>query len=71
MGGEVIKEKVKNPLFRAEVILAIPNIAVRPTLEDMQSMLNKTVQSLLRVSLELPEWKHSQKLKELQIKVSI
>ena len=69
IGGEVIREKVKNPLFRADVILAIPNISVKPTLDDMQSQLNKSVQAILKLSLDLPEWKHSQKLRELQIKV--
>ena len=70
IGGEVIREKVKNPLFRADVILAIPNISVKPTLDDMQSQLNKSVQAILKLSQDLPEWKHSQKLRELQIKVT-
>ena len=68
MGGEVIKEKVKNPLLKADVILAIPNIAVKPTLDDMQSQLNKSIQAMLKISQDLPEWNHSIKLRELQIK---
>ncbi len=36
LGGQVIREKVKNPLLRADIILAIPNIAAKPTLDDMQ-----------------------------------
>lgn len=70
-GGEVIREKVKNPLFKADVILAIPNVAAKPTLEDMQSQLNKSIQAMLRIALDLPEWTHSQKLKELQIRVRL
>lgn len=69
VGGQVIKEKVKNPLLKADVILAIPNIAVKPTLEDMQSHLNKSIQAMLKISQDLPEWKHSAKLRELQIRV--
>lgn len=70
MGGEVIKEKVKNPLFKADVILSIPNVSAKPTLDDMQSQMNKSVQSMLRMSQELPEWKHNSKLRELQIRVN-
>ncbi len=68
VGGNVMKEKVKNPLFKADIILAIPNITVKPTLEDMQSSLNKSIQAMLKISQELPEWKHSIKLRELQIR---
>ena len=68
IGGEVIKTKVKNPLFKGEIILAIPNVSVKPTLEDMQSNLNKSVQAMLRLSQDLPEWNHSRKLRESQIK---
>ena len=65
----MIKEKVKHPLLKADVILAIPNIAVKPTLEDMQSSLNKSIQAMLKISQDLPEWNHSIKLRELQIRV--
>ena len=71
MGGKVIKEKVKNPLFQADVILAIPNVTVKPPLDDIQSQMNKSIQSMLRMSQDLPEWKHSNKLRELQIKVKL
>lgn len=70
MGGEVIKTKVKNPLFKGDVILAIPNVSVKPSLEDMQSQLNKSIQAMLKMSMDLPEWKHNQKLRESQIKVT-
>mgnify|MGYP001810357539 CR=1 FL=1 len=64
----MIREKVKNPLFKADIILAIPNISIKPTLDDMQSQLNKAIQAMLRMSQDLPEWHHAVKLKELQIK---
>jgi dynein heavy chain len=69
IGGQVIREKVKNPLFKADIILAIPNISIKPTLDDMQSQLNKSIQAMLRMSQDLPEWQHAIKLKDLQIKV--
>ncbi len=68
VGGQVFREKVKNPLFKADVILAIPNVTVKPTLDDMQAQLNKSVQSILKMSQDVPEWLHSQKLREIQIK---
>lgn len=68
IGGDFIKEKVKNPLFKADIILAIPNISVKPTLEDMQSQLNKSIQAVLKLSQDLPEWNHCQMLREQQIK---
>ena len=69
MGGQVIKEKLKNPLFQGDIILAIPIITVRPTLDDMQTSLNKVFQTILRISQDLPEWRHSIKIRETQIKV--
>jgi len=68
VGGQVIREKVKNPLFKADIILAIPNIAVKPTLDDMQSQLNKAVQAMLKLSQDLPEWNHSLKIREAQLR---
>jgi dynein heavy chain len=56
-------------LFRADVILAIPNVTVKPTLDDMQTQLNKSVQIMLRMPQDLPEWRHNNKLREMQIKV--
>ena len=69
MGGQVIKEKLKNPLFQGDIILAIPNITVKPTLDEMQTHLNKVFQNILRISQDLPEWRHSAKIREMQIKV--
>lgn len=68
LGGQVIKEKLKNPLFQGDIILAIPNINVRPSLDDMQTNLNKIFQNILKISQDLPEWRHSIKIREMQIK---
>jgi hypothetical protein len=35
----------------------------------MQSSLNKSIQAMLKISQDLPEWNHSIKLRELQIRV--
>lgn len=56
-------------MFKADVILAIPNVTIKPTLDDMQSQLNKAIQNMLKMSQDIPEWIHSHKLRELQLKV--
>lgn len=71
MGGEVVRERVKHPLFRADVVLAIPNVSARPTLDDMQGQMNKAVQAMLRISQDLPEWRHNFRLREIQIRVRL
>ena len=48
--------------------MAIPNVTVKPTLDDMQVQLNKSVQMMLKMPQDIPEWKHSNKLREMQIK---
>ncbi len=69
VGGQVIREKVRNPLFKADVILAIPNVSVKPTLDDMQSQLSKSIQIMLKMPQDIPEWNHSHKIREMQVKV--
>nr|XP_033786541.1 dynein heavy chain 5, axonemal-like [Geotrypetes seraphini] len=45
------------PLFRAEIQLAIPNVVMRPSLEDIQSVVNKAVNIILSMSRDIPLWK--------------
>ncbi|KAF4790048.1 hypothetical protein TURU_143619 [Turdus rufiventris] len=45
------------PLFRTEIQLAIPNIVLRPSLEDIQSAVNKAVNIILSVAKDIPLWK--------------
>jgi dynein heavy chain len=48
----------KPPLFRADIVLAIPNVVMKPSLEDLQSALNKAVQLILKTSQDIPQWEH-------------
>lgn len=49
--------KPKNrPLFRADIILAIPNITMVPALEDTQQMLNKAVECVVSVTKGVRQW---------------
>ena len=51
--------------------MAVPRITVRPTLDDMQTNLNKVFQTILKISQDLPEWRHSVKIRETQIRVNL
>jgi len=46
------------PLFAADIVLQIPNVVTKPTLEDLQSSLNKAVQVILKASQDIPQWEH-------------
>ncbi|CAF3386329.1 unnamed protein product [Rotaria sp. Silwood1] len=68
VGEEVIREQVRNPLFRTDIVLSIPNVLVKPSLDDMQSQLNKSANTMLKIGQDIPEWFHAQKLREITIK---
>ncbi|KAM9337116.1 dynein axonemal heavy chain 5 [Symphorus nematophorus] len=46
-------------LFRASIQLAIPNIVLRPSLDDIQSTVNKLVSVVLSVTKDIPLWTYS------------
>ncbi|XP_062377845.1 dynein axonemal heavy chain 5 [Sardina pilchardus] len=50
---------VQVPLFKASIQLAIPNIVLRPSLEDIQSILNKVVNTVLSMAKDLPLWEYA------------
>ncbi|ELU05307.1 hypothetical protein CAPTEDRAFT_162628 [Capitella teleta] len=52
------QDESKAPLFRTDIVLAIPNIIMRPSLEDIQSVLNKSVQVILKMTSHVPQWEH-------------
>lgn len=47
---------VERPIFDVEVQLSIPNVAMSPSLEDIQGAVNTTAKKVLRVSAELTLW---------------
>ncbi|KAI3354987.1 hypothetical protein L3Q82_004779 [Scortum barcoo] len=47
------------PLFRASIQLAIPNIVLRPSLDDIQATVNKLVSVVLSVTKDIPLWTYS------------
>lgn len=48
--GDEPRDEAKPPLFRVDVVLAIPNVVMRPNLEELQHTLNKAVQIILKAS---------------------
>lgn len=63
------QEESKAPLFRTDIVLSIPNIMMRPSLEDIQSILNKSVQVILKMTEQVPQWEHLCQQQRLQQKV--
>ena len=66
------KDDAKPPLFHADITLTIPNVVMKPSLEDLQSSLNKAVQIILKASQDIPQWSHmvlhqKQQQKEIDI----
>ncbi|XP_059182778.1 dynein axonemal heavy chain 5 [Centropristis striata] len=47
------------PLFRASIQLSIPNIVIRPSLDDIQSTVNRLVSVVLSVTRDVPLWTFS------------
>jgi len=65
------KDDSKPPLFRADIVLAIPNVVMKPSLDDIQSSLNKAVQIILKTSMNIPQWDHLVFHQKQQQKVQI
>ncbi|XP_026147559.1 dynein heavy chain 5, axonemal isoform X2 [Mastacembelus armatus] len=47
------------PLFRSSIQLAIPNIILRPSLDDIQATVNKLVNIMLSVTKDIPLWTYA------------
>ncbi|KAM4633147.1 dynein axonemal heavy chain 5 isoform 2-T2 [Polymixia lowei] len=50
------KSSGQQPIFRAKVILSIPNIAMVPALDEVQQALNRTVECVVSVSKGVGQW---------------
>ena len=61
--GESAEEKRKTdhrPAFKVNLMLAIPNISLKPTLEDMQGTLNNVVQQVIGIHKGVYRWGHAE-----------
>uniref|UniRef100_A0A8D0GPG5 Dynein axonemal heavy chain 5 n=1 Tax=Sphenodon punctatus TaxID=8508 RepID=A0A8D0GPG5_SPHPU len=50
------QKQVSQPIFRANINLAIPNIVMMPALDDVQQTLNKAVESIVGVMKGVGQW---------------
>ncbi|KAJ8385596.1 hypothetical protein AAFF_G00184580 [Aldrovandia affinis] len=57
--SQLTKSAAQTPLFSASIQLAIPNIVMRPSLEDIQSILNRVVNTVLSMAKDVPLWTFS------------
>lgn len=51
------------PFFRCNLGLAIPNIVMQPTLDEVQQVVNKAVQMVVGVSKGVMQWSKERKSK--------
>ncbi|XP_039266995.2 dynein axonemal heavy chain 8-like [Styela clava] len=47
------------PIIMTDIVLSLPNVAIQPSLEEIQHLLNKIVQNIINCTSKLPQWKQS------------
>nr|XP_055038161.1 dynein axonemal heavy chain 5 isoform X2 [Misgurnus anguillicaudatus] len=52
------KAVVQTPLFKASIELAIPNLVLRPSVEDIQGIIGKVITIVLSTAEDIPLWKY-------------
>lgn len=50
------RAKVDHPLFQSDIILAMPNIVMKPSLDDIQQALNQAVSTITLVTKQVFQW---------------
>eukprot|EP00079_Xenopus_tropicalis_P026874 XP_012820905.1 PREDICTED: dynein heavy chain 5, axonemal [Xenopus tropicalis] len=56
-GNAISKQKINGqPIFKANITLAIPNIIMVPALDEVQQTLNKAVENIVNVSKGVGQW---------------
>ncbi len=63
-------EESKVPLFKTDIVLAIPLIQIRPSLDKIQKYLTDAVQTILRMTNDFPTWRHAKVQQQQQQKVA-
>ncbi|XP_038654873.1 dynein heavy chain 8, axonemal-like isoform X2 [Scyliorhinus canicula] len=54
------------PFLKAEVLLAIPNVVMVPNLDDIQHVINRTIQMVLDVTRKVVQWRQSKGVEDAQ-----
>lgn len=50
------KDKPDNPLFEADLILAVPSVIMKPSLDEIQQMLNSTITVIISTTKSVYRW---------------
>ncbi len=59
----------EGPVFKVFAELSIPNVIIRPTIDEVQIYLNRVVQTIITVSKNISQWdKDRSKVNSLQYK---
>ena len=53
---ETAKDKPDHPLFNSDLVLAVPNIIMRPTLDEIQQLLNSAVSAITSITKTIYRW---------------
>ena len=64
LGYETLKDfrKSQSPVFSAKVVLAIPSIIMKPSLEDIQNTISAVIQTILGVHKQVYMWDEDRSL---------
>ncbi|XP_027537399.1 dynein heavy chain 5, axonemal isoform X11 [Neopelma chrysocephalum] len=67
------QKKGSRPMFRTSINLSIPNIIMTPSLDEVQQMLNKAVNSIVKVMKGVGQWSKERRSKKkmLERKVAV
>ncbi|XP_071957073.1 dynein axonemal heavy chain 5-like [Antedon mediterranea] len=49
----------KIALFKSDIVLAIPTVVMRPSLDDVQQTVNKAAQVILKMAQNIPQWEQT------------
>ena len=58
LNEEVLLKTTKPPFFETDIILSIPNITLKPSLENLQRGLSKVLQIAANIVENMPQWNH-------------
>lgn len=56
---------MRGAFFNAEIVLEIPQVLMKPSIDDIQQVLNKAVNVILKLTQNVYEWKHHKLLHQL------
>ncbi|VEL14429.1 unnamed protein product [Protopolystoma xenopodis] len=69
--GSGLRSDKRVPLFKGQLVLSIPNVLTRPSLDEFQVGLNKAINCILRMTESIEPWKHMLLNHRQQQKVSL